>query len=82
MILMSAVFRKTAKSSIFSIAVRSNMSTFFTSDSTFGISMWTIILSLLDCTTVTLFLIGCINYVKIGQLPRLKEVGACENELG
>lgn len=31
---------------------------FFLSDSTIGISMWTILLSLLECTTVTLFFIG------------------------
>lgn len=37
---------------------------FFLSDSTIGISMWTILLSLLECTTVTLFFIVRVSTVK------------------
>lgn len=40
---------------------------FFLSDSTIGISMWTILLSLLECTTVALFFIGCVYYVRVAK---------------
>ena len=40
---------------------------FFLSDSAIGISMWTILLSLLECTTVTLFFIGCVYYVRVAK---------------
>lgn len=40
---------------------------FFLSDSTIGISMRAILLSLLECTTVTLFFIGCVYYVRVAK---------------
>lgn len=46
------------------------MSNLASPNSIFGISFGTIILCILDCTTITTFCIGCIYYIKI-----LKKVG-------